>query len=76
MTPVATTRIETVSVNAAAPRTAAEGDSLGGVGVEDGVTPVQPEYEVVYRGQMDLAEAWEGPGVDVASARHPKVRPS
>ena len=63
MTAVATTRMEAVSLQAGVPP-AAEG-------VAEGV--VQPKYEVVYRGHMDLSQAWEGPGVDVAPARYPKV---
>ncbi len=63
LTAVATTRMEAVSLQAgAAPATE---------GVLDGV--VQPQYEIVYRGQVDLSEAWEGPGVSVASAKYPKV---
>ena len=64
MTPVATTRMEAVIVNADAPKPAAE---VGGA-------VVQPEYELVYRGQLDLAEAWAGPGIDMAPAKQPKVR--
>ncbi|KAL0038191.1 hypothetical protein WJX79_007249 [Trebouxia sp. C0005] len=39
-------------------------------GVLNGV--VQPQYEIVYRGQVDLSEAWEGPGINAAAARCPK----
>lgn len=67
MTPLATTRMEAVAVNAAERKAAAQ---LGG-----GEEEVQPEYELVYRGHMDLAQAWEGPGVEVASANLPKVTP-
>ena len=63
LTAVATTRMEAVSLQAGA-----AGSSEG---VLDGV--VQPQYEIVYRGQMDLSEAWEGPGINVASAKCPKV---
>ena len=66
MTPMATTRMEAVAVNAADRKATAE---LGGDG------EVQPKYELVYCGHMDLAQAWEGPGVEVASAKVPKVRP-
>ena len=68
MTPVATTRMEAVTVNAAGCKaTTAELEHADGV--------VRPKYELVYRGHMDLAQAWEGPGVDVASAKLPKVKP-
>ena len=63
LTAVATTRMEAVSLQAGAARSSE--------GVLEGV--VQPQYEIVYRGQMDLAEAWEGPGINVASAKCPKV---
>lgn len=63
LTAVATTRMEAVSLQGgAAPATE---------GVLEGV--VQPQYEIVYRGQMDLSEAWEGPGINVALAKCPKV---
>ena len=62
MTPVATTRMEAVSM---------QGDVSRASGPEADV--VQPKYEIVYRGHMDLAEAWEGPGVDTASAKQPQV---
>lgn len=67
MRPVATTRMEAVAVNAAGRKATAETGSAGG--------EVQPTYELVYRGHMDLAQAWEGPGVEVASAKMPKVIP-
>ena len=67
MTAVATTRMEAVPVNAAERKATAQ---LGGAEGE-----VQPKYELVYRGLMDLAQAWEGPGVEVASAKLPKVIP-
>ncbi len=63
LTAVATTRMEAVSLQAGAARS--------NEGFLDGV--VQPQYEIVYRGQMDLSEAWEGPGINVASAKCPKV---
>ena len=65
MTPVATTRLEAVALNADVGSTTAD------VAHADGV--VRPDYKLVYRGHMDLAQAWEGPGVDVASVRLPKV---
>ena len=35
---------------------------------------MQPQYEIVYRGQVDLADGWEGPAAAiVSSAKHPKV---
>ncbi|DBA92788.1 hypothetical protein WJX77_000098 [Trebouxia sp. C0004] len=62
LTAVATTRMEAVSLQAgAAPATE---------GVHDGV--VQPHYEIVYRGQMELSEAWEDSRISVASAKCPK----
>ena len=67
MTPLATTRMEAVALNAANRKATAE---LGA-----GDQKVQPKYELVYRGRMDLAQAWEGPGVEVASAKMPKVIP-
>lgn len=67
MRPVATTRMEAVTVNAAGDKATAETGSANG--------EVQPTYEIVYRGHMDLAQAWEGPGVEVASAKMPKVIP-
>ncbi len=63
MTAVATTRMEAVSLKAGVPR-AAEGGATG---------VIQPKYNVVYRGQVDLSDAWEGPGATVAAAKHPKV---
>lgn len=67
MTPLATTRMEAVAVNTADRKATAElGISVG---------EVQPKYELVHRGHMDLTQAWEGPGVEVASAKLPKVTP-
>ena len=63
MTAVATTRMQEVTVRSGVSSEALE--DLEGV--------VQPEYEVVYRGQVDLADAWEGPPAQVAPARYPKV---
>ena len=63
LTAVATTRMEAVSLQA--------GAAQSSEGALDGV--VQPQYEIVYRGQMDLSEAWEGPGINVVSAKCPKV---
>lgn len=65
MRPVATTRMEAVTVNAAGDKATAETGSANG--------EVQPTYEIVYRGHTDLAQAWEGPGVEVASSKMPKV---
>ena len=63
LTAVATTRMDAVSLQA--------GAAPSSEGVLDGV--VQPQYEIVYRGQMDLSEAWEGPGINIALAKCPKV---
>lgn len=59
--------MQAVAVNAAGRKATAETGSADGA--------VQPTYEIVYRGHMDLAQAWEGPGVEVASAKMPKVTP-
>ena len=65
MTAVSTSRSEAVMVN-----TEAKGEAESS---PEGV--VQPQYEIVYRGQVDLADAWEGPSAaKVTSAKCPKVR--
>ena len=63
MTAVATTRMEAVQLQPGASATAG--------GDDEGV--VQPKFELVYRGQVDLGDAWEGPGVTAAATKYPKV---
>lgn len=65
MTAVATTRMQSVDLSGGS-------DSAAGSG--SGSNGAQPEYELVYRGQVDLGDAWEGPGRNNVAAKHPKAR--
>lgn len=64
MTAVATTRLQGVKLGS---------NTEGAVESSSGSGGVQPEYELVYRGEVDLGDAWEGPGRNNVPARYPKA---
>lgn len=64
MTAVVTTRLQGVELGS---------KTEGAVESSSGSGGVQPEYELVYRGQVDLGDAWEGPGRNNVPARYPKA---
>lgn len=64
MTAVATTRMQAIDLGCS-PLDLPEPSS--------GSECAEPQHELVYRGQVDLADAWEGPGSKSVPTRYPKV---